>query len=63
MPKTNVTVNLIGKDGNAFVILGTVVKALKKAGYEKEAKEYQKEAMSGDYNDLLATTMKYVEVE
>ena len=58
------TVKLIGRDGNAFAIMGAVIKALKKSGAENEIiEEYKEEAMSGDYNHLLVTTMKYVEVE
>ena len=62
-PKTDVVVKLLGKDGNAFAILGRVSGALKKAGFADLAKEYREEATSGDYNHLLQTTMKYVEVE
>jgi len=58
------TVKLIGQDGNAFFILGTVREALKKAGATKEyIDQYMKEAKSGDYNHLLRVTMEYVEVE
>jgi hypothetical protein len=65
MNKTNgkVTVKLIGEDGNAFFILGTVVKALKKNGFGHLVDEYKKEAMSSDYNNLLVVTMDYVKVE
>jgi len=63
MPRTNITVKLVGEDGNAFMILGKVSGALKRAGLKKESDEYLKEAMSGDYNHLLQTTMEYVEVE
>ena len=63
MPRTNITVKLVGEDGNAFMILGKVSGALKRAGYREEAETYMKEAMSGDYNHLLQTTMEYVEVE
>jgi RNA-binding protein YhbY len=63
MPKHNITVSLIGKDGNAFGILGSVQKALKNNGVEKvEIDAYLKEAMSGDYDHLLRTTMEWVEV-
>ncbi len=57
------TVKLIGKDGNAFFIIGTVNKALKKAGFIKEAKEFMAEAMGGDYDNVLQTAMKYAEIE
>ena len=57
-------VKLIREDGNAFNILGKVQKALKDAGASKEyIEEYVKEALAGDYNHLLSTTMKYVDVE
>ena len=57
-------VQLIGEDGNAFAIMGKVVKALRRAGYSQDQiKEYQAKAMSGDYDNLLAVTMEYVEVE
>lgn len=58
-----VTVKLIGEDGNAFNILGRVSRALKKAGLEQEAQDFLDEAMTGDYNHLLATVLKYVNVE
>jgi hypothetical protein len=58
-----VKVKLIGKDGNAFSIMGEVTKAMKKAGMDKEIiNKYMEEAMSGDYNHLLATTAKYVDI-
>ena len=64
MPITNVKVKLTGTDGNAFAILGKVREALKRAGHKEELiKEYMSKAMSGDYDNLLATTMEYVEVE
>ena len=63
MPKTNLTVKLIGEDGNAFAIMGAVSKALKRAGYFDLASQYFKEATEGDYNHMLSVTMKYVNVE
>jgi hypothetical protein len=60
----HVSVDLVGKDGNAFNILGIVIKALKKAKVPKEEiDQFVKEATSGDYDHLLATVMKYVQVE
>lgn len=61
--QTKPVVKLIGKNGNAFQILGQVCKTLKQAGMAKEAKQFLKEATSGDYNKLLRTAMQYVEVE
>ena len=64
MPKfPEITVKLVGEDGNAFAIIGKVKKALKKAGYNDEVESFMKEAMSGDYNNLLRVAMEYVEVE
>ena len=62
MTKANIKVKLLGNDGNAFYILGTVKRALEKAGYRDLAKQYMKEATTGDYNHLLAVTQEYVEV-
>jgi hypothetical protein len=55
-------VQLVGTDGNAFAILGKVNKALKAAGMNDEAKAFMAEATSGDYDHLLQTAMKYVDV-
>lgn len=69
MEKTNevrypeIEVALIGADGNAFAILGAVSKALRRAGVSKEEiDEFRSEATSGDYDALLATAMRWVEV-
>ena len=57
------TVQLTGQDGNAFAIMGTVKKALQKAGYTKEeVDKYLEESMSGDYNNLLVVAQKWVNV-
>ncbi len=61
--KTNLTVKLIGEDGNAFYILGKVVNEMKKNGYTNLVDEFLKEAKSSDYNHLLATVMEYVNIE
>ena len=64
MPKfPDVTVRLVGKDGNAFSIMGTVAKALRKSGHKEAVDEFMKQAMSGNYDNLLRTCMEYVEVE
>ncbi len=63
MARFDVEVKLVGEDGNAFAIMGRVVKAMRKAGVSQaEIKEYENEAMSGDYDHLLQTTMEWVEV-
>jgi hypothetical protein len=58
-----VEVRLVGEDGNAYAIMGRVSAALKRAGASpEEIKEYMDESMSGDYDNLLRTAMKWVEV-
>lgn len=60
----NVTVRLIGEDGNAFAILGAVKRQLRRAKIsQKEIDAYVSDATSGDYNHLLRVTMETVNVE
>jgi hypothetical protein len=64
MPKYDVTVQLVGEDGNAFAIMGKVQRALKKAGAtESELNQYLNESTSGDYDNLLRVAMEWVNVE
>ena len=59
-----IKVKLVGQNGNALVILGLTVSAMKRAGVALERiEEFKKEAMSGDYDHLLQTVMEWVEVE
>lgn len=60
----DITVQLSGSDGNAFAILGRVQAALRRGGASQEAiRDFLDEAKSGDYDNLLQTAMKYVNVE
>lgn len=55
-------VELVGEDGNAFAIMGRVQKALKRAGNDSEVVDsYLEQAMSSDYDHLLAVTLAFVE--
>lgn len=55
---------LAGIDGNVFNIIGTVSKALKKAGLNDEAKEFSDKAMQQEsYDDVLRLCFEYVNVE
>ena len=57
-------VRLVGEDGNAYAILGRVQRALKAAGWSKgERDAFFAEATSGNYDHLLATVMKYLDVD
>ena len=59
-----VVVKLTGHDGNAFNILGRVTRAMKAAGVPAADREaFTQEATSGDYNNLLATAMRWVVVK
>ena len=58
-----VTAELVGRDGNAFAILGRVVQALSESGVpDEEIRRFVEEAQAGDYDHLLQTVMKWVEV-
>lgn len=60
----NITVKLVGEDGNAFAILGRVAHALRRAGVSAdEIANFRKEATSGDYDHLLQTCMRWVDCE
>jgi len=59
----SVTVRLTGQDGNAFSIMGRVTRALRREGVSKEEiDKYREESMSGDYDNVLATAMRWVDV-
>lgn len=59
----DVTVELLGQDGNAFAILGAVCKALREAGVDpKEVEAFTAEAKKADYDHLLQTVMAWVNV-
>jgi hypothetical protein len=63
MPKFDVDVQLVGRDGNAFAIMGAVSKALRRAGATaEEIAEYREESTSGDYDNLLRVAMEWVRV-
>lgn len=63
MKYPEIQVQLSGNDGNAYAILGAVTNALKKAGVEKAERDaFLNEATQGDYDHLLRTAMRWVEV-
>ena len=62
--KTKPTCKLLGSDGNAFAVIGTVSKCLDDAGQPAAAKEFVDKAFEcGSYDKLLALCFEYVEVE
>lgn len=59
----DIEVQLTGGDGNAFMIMGKVRNALRKAGVEqKEITAFMEDACSGDYDHLLGVCMQWVNV-
>lgn len=59
----NITVNLSDRDGNAMAVMAAVTQALRRAGVsEEERNAYFKEATSGDYDNVLATSLRWVNV-
>jgi hypothetical protein len=59
-----VSVKMIGEDGNAFAILGRVRSASKNAGIsQEEIDAFMTEATAGDYDHLLQAVIKWVNVD
>jgi len=59
----HIKVKLIGEDGNAFSIIAACIREMRKSGVTApEIKLFTEETMSGDYNHLLQTCMKWVDV-
>ena len=57
----NIDVQLSGEDGNAFVIIGRVSSALRRADISNDIIEaFREEAMLGDYDGVLQTAMRWV---
>lgn len=58
-----VSVTLTGTDGNAYSVIGLAAKAMRLAGVSVDDRDaFVDEATSGDYDNVLATAMRWVEV-
>lgn len=58
------TVQLIGKDGNAFAVMGAVRVAMREANWTKEGiTEVTNDMMNGDYDHMLRVVMATCEVK
>lgn len=56
----HIKIKLIGKNGNAFSILAKVNKKLEKHNVPQQDRDlFLKQAMSGDYNNLLRVCMNW----
>ena len=59
----DIQVDLVGEDGNAFAIIGKVRQALRRGGVDDEVvKAFTEEATSGNYDNVVRTAMRWVEV-
>ena len=59
-----ITVRLVGENGNAFYILGKCLSAMSLANIPKEEQdEFYHQATASDYNHLLITCMEWFNVE
>lgn len=60
----HIKVRLVGEDGNAFAILGRVMKAMRRAKLDDAiVKEFSAQATGGDYEQLLHTVLCWVSEE
>lgn len=62
-PITNIKLKLVGEDGNAYAIMGRACRELRRNGRADLVESFTKECTSGDYNNLLATCMKYFDCD
>lgn len=63
MKKTDLTVELIGEDGNIFNLTSIVTRELKRNGYREYAKELQERLFEQkSYDDALNLIGEYVEI-
>ena len=63
VPLTDAVVQIIGKDSNAFAILGYVRRCILSSNHPELADDFMREATAGDYNHLLTTCMRYVTIK
>lgn len=60
----NVKVQMSGEDGNSFMILGRVQKALRNAGATPtEIDEFLDAATASDYDNLVQVCLRWVDVQ
>ena len=63
MKYPDISVQLVNTDGNAMAIVSKVRHALHEHGVSKEeVDQFVEEAFSGDYDNLLQTCIKWVDV-
>jgi hypothetical protein len=58
-----IQVKLIGRDSNARTVVAAVSRALEQAGVRhEEIANFYDEALSGDYNRVLQTALRWITV-
>ena len=63
-PRTEVIVELVGKDGNVFNLIGLTSQALRREGYPDEAKEFNDGAhKKSSYDEVLKYIQEFVTIE
>jgi hypothetical protein len=59
----DVTVPMVGEDGNVFAVIGRVKQAMERAGYREEAQAFVRAATACDsYDEVLGLVMQWVDV-
>jgi hypothetical protein len=58
----DIHVQLTGQDGNAMSIMARVGAALRRNGHANEVDTFIGEAMSGDYDNVIATAGRWVSI-
>ena len=54
--------NLVGVNGNAYVVMGYTARALKNEDLRDKVDEMYEKAKSGDYDNLLRVCMEYIDM-
>lgn len=63
-PARTINFNLIGQDGNAFVLLGGWRRQARREGWSNEdINKVVNKATSGDYNNLLSTLSAHCKMD
>ena len=62
-PLTNAVVVLSGKDGSDLSILGRVHGAILMSNHPELAQQFIDDAIASDFDNLLVTSMRYVDVK
>ena len=60
----DITIHLIGENGNAFHVLGLCLSAMRRGHIpQEEQDEFCRQATASDYNHLLITCLEWFNVE